>query len=82
MLEKNIIKQVLGKALSTGGDFAEIFVEDSINNKISLVNGKIDGAVAGRDFGIGIRIFKGLKSVYAYTNDKSLQGMLETAYKI
>ncbi|PPK47936.1 TldD/PmbA family protein [Clostridium algidicarnis] len=81
MLEKNIIKQVLGKALSTGGDFAEIFVEDSINNNISLVNGKIDGAVAGRDFGIGIRIFKGLKSVYAYTNDKSLEGMLETAYK-
>ncbi len=81
MLEKSIIKEVLAKALSTGGDFAEIFAEDSINNNIALVNGKIDRAVAGRDFGIGIRIFKGFKSVYAYTNDKSLQGMLETAYK-
>lgn len=81
MLEKSIIKEVLAKALSTGGDFAEIFAEDSINNNIALVNGKIDSAVAGRDFGIGIRIFKGFKSVYAYTNDKSLQGMLETAYK-
>lgn len=81
MLEKSIIKEVLAKALSTGGDFAEIFAEDSINNNIALVNGKIDSAIAGRDFGIGIRIFKGFKSVYAYTNDKSLQGMLETAYK-
>ncbi|SUY47907.1 protein TldD [Clostridium putrefaciens] len=46
-----------------------------------MINGNIDSAVSGREFGIGIRIFKGFKSVYAYTNDKSLKGMLETAYK-
>lgn len=81
MLSKDIIKQVLSKALSTGGDFAEVFVEDTINNNISMVQGKVDSAVAGRDFGVGIRIFKGLKSVYAYTNDSSLNSLLDTAYK-
>ncbi|WP_032120717.1 TldD/PmbA family protein [Clostridium amazonitimonense] len=81
MLAKSVIKQVLAKALSTGGDFAEIFVENSINNNITLIDGKIDTAVSGRDFGIGIRIFKGFKSVYAYTNDNSLQSMMDTAYK-
>ena len=30
-------------------------------------------------YGIGIRIFKGFKSVYAYTNNNSLHGLLETA---
>lgn len=81
MISKKVLSEVLGRALSSGGDFAEIFVEDTLSNSLSMVNGKVDGAVSGRDFGVGIRIFKGLKSVYAYTNDSSLGALLETAYK-
>jgi TldD protein len=81
MISRDILQEVLSKALLTGGDFAEIFAEDTISNNINMVNGKIENAVSGRDFGIGIRIFKGLRSVYAYTNDKSREGLLETAYK-
>lgn len=81
MLSKNIVSEVLAKCLVTGGDFAEIFEEDSINNSISLVDGKVDDAIGGRSYGIGIRIFKGLNSVYAYTNNNSLDSLLETAYR-
>lgn len=81
MLSKDLVKEVLSEALKTGGDFAEVFVEDTINNNISMVDGKVENLVSGRDFGIGIRIFKGFKSVYAYTNDSSLRGLLDTAYK-
>jgi len=81
MLSKNIVSQVLAKCLITGGDFAEIFEDDSINNSISLVDGKVKDAIGGRSYGIGIRIFKGLKSVYAYTNNNSLNSLLETAYR-
>lgn len=81
MLSKNIVSQVLAKCLITGGDFAEIFEDDSINNSISLVDGKVQDAIGGRSYGIGIRIFKGLKSVYAYTNNNSLNSLLETAYR-
>ncbi len=81
MLSKNIVSQVLAKCLITGGDFAEIFEDDSINNSISLVDGKVQDAIGGRSYGIGIRIFKGLKSVYAYTNNNSLDSLLETAYR-
>ena len=81
MLSKNIVSQVLAKCLITGGDFAEIFEDDSINNSISLVDGKVQDAIGGRSYGIGIRIFKGLKSVYAYTNNNSLNILLETAYR-
>lgn len=58
MLSKNIVSQVLAKCLITGGDFAEIFEDDSINNSISLVDGKVQDAIGGRSYGIGIRIFK------------------------
>jgi len=81
MLSKNVVAEVLGKCLVTGGDFAEIFEEDSINNSISLVDGKVDDAIGGRSYGIGIRIFKGLNSVYAYTNNNSLNSLLDTAYR-
>lgn len=81
MLSKNITSEVLVKCLVTGGDFAEIFEEDSINNSIALVDGKVDDAIGGRSYGIGIRIFKGLNSVYAYTNNNSLDSLLETAYR-
>ncbi|AOR22558.1 TldD/PmbA family protein [Clostridium taeniosporum] len=81
MLEKSIVSQVLAKCLITGGDFAEIFEDDSISNSISLIDGKVEDAIGGRNYGIGIRIFKGLKSVYAYTNNNSLDSLLETAYR-
>ena len=81
MLSKSIASEVLAKCLVTGGDFAEIFEDDSINNSISLVDGKVDDAIGGRSYGIGIRIFKGLKSVYAYTNNNSLESLLDTAYR-
>jgi TldD protein len=81
MLSKNVVSEVLAKCLITGGDFAEIFEEDSINNSISLVDGKVDDAIGGRSYGIGIRIFKGFNSVYAYTNNNSLSSLLDTAYR-
>lgn len=81
MLSREIAQQVLGRCLITGGDFAEIFEEDTLDNSISILNGKVENCVGGRVHGIGIRIFKGLKSVYAYTNNISLTSLLEVAHK-
>lgn len=81
MQSREIAEQVLARCLITGGDFAEIFEEDSIGNSISIIDNKVESALGGRSYGIGIRIFKGFKSVYAYTNDNSLSGLLDVARK-
>ena len=81
MISREVASMVLAKCLITGGDFAEIFEEDTISNSISLIDKKVENALGGRIYGIGIRIFKGFKSVYAYTNDNSLSSLLDTAYK-
>lgn len=81
MLSKDILSSVLARCLITGGDFAEIFEEDSIDTSISILNGKVENSISGRTHGIGIRIFKGFKSVYAYTNNTSLSALLDTAEK-
>lgn len=79
MLSKAIIENTINAALSTGGDFAEIFVEDKVNNSLNLIAGKIETAISGRDYGIGIRIFKGYNSVYVYTNNSSKENLEKTA---
>ena len=81
MISKDIAQMVLARCLSTGGDFAEIFEEDTISNVLSIVDNNVEDAIGGRSYGIGIRIFKGFKSIYAYTNDNSLNGLLDTAKK-
>ncbi len=79
MLKQSIIENVLTVALSTGGDFAEIFLEDKYSTNIYLISSKIEKALSGRDYGVGIRIFKELFSVYAFTNDTSEENLIKVA---
>ncbi len=81
MLDKKLIDDMLMSALSTGGDFAEIFVEDKYNTSIKLLGGKVEKSICGRDFGVGIRIFYGLNSVYVYTNQHSRDELLAMAQR-
>ncbi|MGG0669156.1 TldD/PmbA family protein [Sporosarcina koreensis] len=79
MLNKALIEDVLQAALETGGDFSEVFVEDRYTNHMVLQNSRLEKNLSGRDFGVGIRVFHGLQSVYAYTNDFSREGLLKAA---
>lgn len=82
MLSKSLAEKILNEAISTGGDFAEIFVEKKSNCSLYMIDGKIESSLSGKDFGIGIRIFKDLFSVYGYTNDMSEENLLQTAKKL
>ena len=81
MLNKQLIEDTLTAALSTGGDFAEVFVEDRTNNGIVMIGGKVESTMSGRDYGVGIRIFKGFNSIYAYTNKSDRDSLIDTAKK-
>lgn len=79
MLNKQLIEDTLTAALSTGGDFAEIYVEDRMNNGIVMIGGKVESTMSGRDYGVGIRIFKGFNSIYAYTSKSDRETLISTA---
>ena len=79
MLDKTVAENTINAALSTGGDFAEIFMERNKKSSVSMVNGVVEKALSGIDYGVGIRIFNGNNSVYAYTNDSSEQNLIKTA---
>ena len=81
MLTKSVVENILSTALINGGDFAEVFVEDKITNSINLVNGKIDSANTGIDYGIGIRVIKDTNEIYVYTNNDDKNNLLNLAKK-
>jgi TldD protein len=81
MLDKRVIAETLDAALSNGAHFSEIFVEQRSNQAIGLIGGLVENTVSGRDYGIGIRIIRGTESVYAYTNDTSLENLKTVAGK-
>lgn len=79
MLKKQVLESVLQAALTQGGDFAEVYVEDRLNRSISMIGGAVENSLSGRDYGIGIRIFNNLKSIYVYTNDDSENHLIKLA---
>lgn len=81
MINRSDMELALSAALTTGGDFSEIFYQDCVRDTLSMTDGKIENAVTGRTCGAGIRVYKGLGSVYVHTNDTSLNGLMACARK-
>ncbi len=81
MLNKSTVNDVLLKAVSSGAEFAELFAENNVKNSIGLVNGKVETANSGIDFGIGLRIINGDMVVYSYTNKKDYDSLMAMAEK-
>ena len=66
-MEKGRMERALEAAIQAGGDFAEVFFEDTVKNSVEYKDGKIDSALCGRDYGVGIRVLSGENYAYAYT---------------
>ena len=79
MITQQIAARVLEKAMSTGGRFAELFLENTLGNNIMMVNGVLEKAVSGEMYGCGLRVFNGLNAVYAYGNDLTEPGLMKLA---
>ena len=79
MLEKHLLEEILGIALSSGADFAEIFWENTRNGNLVLLDGKIDAITDSTVTGAGIRAFIGTRTVYASTSDMSYNGLIACA---
>jgi TldD protein len=75
LIEQAVLQRVLGAALRTGGDFAEVFVEDRRASSAALDDGKIEEIVTGRERGAGIRVIRGETTGYAHTSDLSESGL-------
>jgi len=79
MLDKQLIKKVLDKALATAGDFAEVFIEDKFQTDAAMLSSKVESVNNTKTFGVGIRIGQGYHRVYGYTNRSDEASLLQLA---
>ncbi len=79
MIEQALARRVLEAALETGGDFSELFMEDTESRAISMLNGTVEDASYRRKHGAGVRVLLGEQSAYAYTADTSEEALVQTA---
>ncbi len=77
MFDINLANDILTLAVDKGADFAEIFAEHNTKSSISIINGKTDKATGGIDYGMGLRLFKGDRVIYIYTNDMERENLLK-----
>ncbi len=79
MIKQELLEELLSVALSSGGDFAEVFCERSRSNSVQLVDGRIDKIGDNVLSGVGIRVFLGTRTVYASTSDMTREGLIRCA---
>lgn len=79
LVPQSVVARVLGRALSTGGEFAEVFAEDRRGSALSLDDGRIEDVSSGREAGAGIRVVVGNTTGFAHTADLSERGLLAAA---
>lgn len=79
LVSENILQKTLDAALSTGADFAEIFLEETYSGQITIKSSQLDRALNGEIRGAGIRLLFDHEVIYVTTNDLSEAGLMKAA---
>ena len=79
LLDESLVDGVIKRALRSGADFVELFVERKRNQSISVEESKVQRVSSGNDLGAGLRIIHRGTVSYVYTEDLSEDGLLRTA---
>jgi TldD protein len=82
MIEHIPFEKILKEALKEGGEFADLFFEQTHSVVIICEEDRIEKVISGLDRGVGIRILFGKKTFYGFTTDLSKESLLNLARRI
>jgi len=78
-IDEVVMESLLGTALSSGGDFAELFFEHRRSGAIDFQDEAVKSSLASLTQGVGIRVVRGDAIGFAYTEDLSQDAMRRAA---
>ena len=78
-IDEAIIRQVFAEALHYGGDYCDLFFQNTLSNSIQLQDNIVNSASTNVQLGVGIRVLKGDQTGYSFTEDISLESMRKAA---
>lgn len=77
--DKSFLYSILEKSLCKGGEYADLFFEDTKANSISYLDSKVDSMNLGIMYGVGLRVISNMKTIYLYSNDTSNESLMNLA---
>ena len=76
LLDQSLVDGVIKRALRSGADFVELFVERKRNQSISVEESKVQRVSSGNDLGAGLRIIHQGTVSYVYTEETDTKYMM------
>ena len=82
MTDKELQISLINRALSKGGEYADIFTEHRRHTSLVLEDKKLEKIAYGTEAGTGIRLIARGKTAYAFSNDMSREALLQAASEV
>jgi TldD protein len=82
MIETISYQEILREALKEGGEFADLFFEQTHSAVIICEEDRIEKVISGLDIGVGLRIFFARKTFYGFTTEISKESLFNLARRI
>ena len=76
---ENDLQSLMQESLRHGGDFADLYFEDTTCSDLLLMDGEVSSGGFNIDYGVGIRVLKGEKTGYAYSESTDRTSMRAAA---
>ena len=76
---ENDLQRLTEESLRSGGDYADLYFENTALSDLLLRDGEVSSGGFNVDFGVGIRVLKGEKTGYAYSESTDRASMLSAA---
>ena len=73
------LDRLVTEALSTGGNYADLYFENTTYGSLLLRDGAVTSGGTHIDFGVGLRVLSGEKTGYAHSESTAWEDMLASA---
>ncbi|MGI8845533.1 MAG: TldD/PmbA family protein [Thermoleophilaceae bacterium] len=79
LIDPELARQVIARALHHGGDMAEVYAEDRRDFSLALDDGRIERPRSGTERGASVRVVSGRSSYFGYVDGLDEQSLLAVA---
>ena len=73
------LRALTAEGLKSGGEWCDLYFEDTTYNDLLLRDGEVNAGGFHIDYGCGIRVLKGEKTGYAYSESTDFPSLLSAA---
>jgi len=82
MIEHIPFERILREVLKEGGEFADLYFEQTRSIVIVCEEDRIEKAISGLDMGVGLRVLFSGRTIYSFTNQNTEEVLFDLAWKI